>query len=277
MCRMRPNLMRATCLQMTLHQGDRPEALKDFIMCDGRLSHLTIHRIDSHLQTVFRVPAYVARDGTRIVSKWSPNKGIVLASASVVEELLCQVCLGICGLGHDQQPAGILVNAVYKSNGRVIGVKVFVVAQVPSQSIDQCTTIVAAPRMHHKTCRLVDDKQGIILIDDIKGQVLGDDFPVALGVVKDKGDDVACLDLVIAFDGFVVGPDASCLSSLLYAVAAGAGHVVHQELIDADGALPLVHLNAPMLVALIRLFLQKRVVKFVIKQYVFQLFNVLTF
>ena len=83
-------------------------------------------------------------------------------------------------------------------------------------------------------------------------------------MVEDKRNDVASLYFVVTFDGLVVRADASSLSCLLYAVTAGAGHMVHEELIDANRGLSLVHLDAPMLV-LLWLLLQKLIVE----QYVF--------
>ena len=139
---------------------------------------------------------------------------------------------------------------MHKADGRVVRVELLVVAEMPGEGIDQRAAVVAAAGMHHEARRFVDDEQGLILVDNIEGDVLWDDFPVALRVVQDERDDVAGLYLVVALDGLVAGMDCTRLGCLLYAVAAGAGHVVHQELIDADGRLPLVHLNAPMLVAL---------------------------
>ena len=122
--------------------------------------------------------------------------------------------------------------------------------------------------MDDKAGGFVDDEQGVVLIDNVERNVFGYNFPVALRVVQDERDDVAGLHLVVALDGLVAGMDCACLGCLLYAVAAGAGHVVHQELIDADGTLSLVNLYAPMLVLFLTLFK-----KVVIKQYVFLLFR----
>ena len=265
-----PDLMRTTCFQMALYQCDRPEALQHFIMSDGRFAHLTIHWIDIHLQSVFCVSAYIARYSSLVVAKGAPDKCIVLASAGMVKELLCQMCLGIGSLGNDQQPACVLVDAVHQAYGRVVRVEVLIVAQMPRQSVDQCAAIVAATGMHHQARWLVDDEQDLIFIDNIEGQVLGNDFPIALGMIQDECDDVARLDLVVALDGLVVGPDATRLCCFLYAVAAGAGYVIHQELIDADGALPLIHFYAPMLMLFLRDFLQQLII---VEQYVFHALN----
>ena len=251
-----PDLMRPSCLKMTFHERDRPEALQHLIMSDGRFAHLTVHWIDIHLQSVFCMSAYIARYGSLVVGKGAPDKCIVLASAGMVEELLCQMCLGVGSLGNDQQPACILVDAMHQAYSRVVRVEVLIVAQMPRQSVDQCAAIVAATGMHHQARWLVDDEQDLIFIDNIEGQVLGNDLPIALGMIQDECDDVARLDLVVALDGLVVGPDATRLCCFLYAVAAGAGHVIHQELIDADGALTLVNFDTPMLV-LFRLFLRE--------------------
>ena len=168
--------------------------------------------------------------------------------------------LCLCGLCHNQQSAGVLVYAVNQAHGGVVGVISGKVPQMPSDGVDQRAAVVAASGVYHQACRLVDDHQLVVFINNVQGNVFGDDFPVALWTVKHKGDDITGLDLVVALYGVSVGADAAGFGSLLYAVAAGVGHVVHQELVHSGYVLTLVRHNAPMLVLLGRsafFFLQK--------------------
>ena len=173
------------------------------------------------------MPAYVARNGALVVSKRSPDECIIFALRSVVEELLAKTCLGIRRFGNNQKTTGILIYTMNQTDCRVIGVKTFVIAQMPSKSIDKRPTIITTTGMHDKTCRFVNDEQSIILVNNIKRQILRNDFPITLRMVKNKRNDVACLNLIIALDWLVVCSYASCLGCLLYAVTTGSRHVVH--------------------------------------------------
>ena len=162
---------------------------------------------------------------------------------------------------------------MHKSYGWVIRVEALIVAKMPGQSVDECAAVIAATRMHDESCRLVDDEQDIILIDNVERNVLGNDFPVALRMVEDKRDDVASLYLVVALDGLVVRTDASCLGSFLNAIATRARHVIHEELIHTDRILAFVNFYAPMLEAILLPFAfirRERIFQqLIVEQYVF--------
>ena len=119
---------------------------------------------------------------------------------------------------------------------------------MPGQGVHQCPGEVAASGMHHQTCRFVHDQQVIVLVDYVQGDVLRNDFPVALRTVEHQGDDIVGLDLVVALYGPSVHLYESSLGSLLDAVAAGVAQVVHQELVHAHWALSLVGHHAAVLI-----------------------------
>ena len=85
----------------------------------------------------------------------------------LVEELLAKVGLRVRCLGYHEQSAGVLVYTVYESHLRVVGVESRQVSQVPCHGIDERAMEVAGSRMHHQPCWLVDNHQGLVLIDNI--------------------------------------------------------------------------------------------------------------
>ena len=188
----------------------------------------------------------------------------------MIEELLRQVCLRICSLCYDQESARVFIDSMHQSDCRVVGVESLIITKMPGNCINQSAFVVAATGMHHKTCRLIDDKQDFVFIDNIEWQIFRNDFPIALRMVEDKRDDVASLYLIVALDGLVVCSDASCFSSFLDAVATRSRHVIHEELIDANRALTFIYLDTPMLVLFRKFFLK---FKLIVKQYVFLQFG----
>ena len=52
---------------------------------------------------------------------------------------------------------------------------------MPRQCVHQRACVIAVPRVYHKAGRLVDDENRIVLIHDIKGDILGDDLEFEIG------------------------------------------------------------------------------------------------
>ncbi len=78
--------------------------------------------------------------------------------------------------GNDKQTGCVLVNTMDKPKSRIANIIIRIVAEMPCESIDKRTRIVSVTGMHHKSGRFVDDEQRIILIHDVKRDILRDDF-----------------------------------------------------------------------------------------------------
>ena len=74
--------------------------------------------------------------------------------------------------------------------------------------------------MHHHARRLVDDHQLVVLIHDVKRNVLRHDARVVLRLVEHQGDYVLGAHLVVALYRRAIDVDGSSVGGLLYAVAA---------------------------------------------------------
>ena len=104
--------------------------------------------------------------------------------------------------------------------------------------------------MHHHARRLVDHHQVFILIDHVERYVLRLDGRIVVRTVEHQRDDVSRAYLIIIFNGCAVHVDEARVGGLLYAVAAGVGLMLGQELVDAHRLLPAVHLYAEVLIQL---------------------------
>jgi len=97
-------------------------------------------------------------------------------------------------------------------------------------------------------CRLVDDHQYLIFVDDIQRNGLGDDLELMLGTAQLKGDDVEGLDAVVALDGLVADEDIPSVKRLLDATTTATRHACSQILVDAHRRLPLVSYDTEVLI-----------------------------
>ena len=75
--------------------------------------------------------------------------------------------------GHHQQTAGILIDAVYDAGADRAADAGQLPGTVVKQCIDESAVRVAGGRVNHHALRLVDHQQVIILVHNIKRNVLG--------------------------------------------------------------------------------------------------------
>jgi len=123
-----------------------------------------------------------------------------------------------------------------------------IILQVVRECIDQRAGIVAVPRVDDEPCRLVDDHQYLIFVDDIQRNGLGDDLELMLGTAQLKGDDVEGLDAVVALDGLVADEDIPSVKRLLDATTTATRHASSQILVDAHRRLSLVSYDTEVLI-----------------------------
>ena len=109
--------------------------------------------------------------------------------------------------------------------------------------------------MYYHARRFVDDHQGIVFIDNIEWYFLRLDCRIVLWSVEHECDDIPRLNLVIAFNWFLVDMYKTSISSLLNTISTGVLQFFEHELIHPEWHLALVHSDAVMLVK--RLFLQR--------------------
>ena len=117
------NLMGTARFQHTLHQGGITETFQHLVMSNRRLAYSAVRIEDLHTEAVFRITADIAFYATFIFYNVAPNERIVTAMGSLVEELLTQCGLCRRSLCHNEQSAGIFINAMHQAHFRIIGIK----------------------------------------------------------------------------------------------------------------------------------------------------------
>ena len=104
--------------------------------------------------------------------------------------------------------------------------------------------------MHHQSGGFVDDHQVLILIDDIKGDILGDDVVVVSRTIHHHGNHFARLHLVAALHRLSVGHHIAHVGCPLDAVARRVHDALAKKLIDSHRCLSLIDHHAEVFVQL---------------------------
>ena len=152
--------------------------------------------------------------------------------------------------GYDEQSGRVFVDTVHESQAGVVGVVIRQVAEVVGQGVDQRAGVVAVSRMDNKTRRLIDHQQVLVLINDIEGNILRDDFEGVPRTRHDDRDHVARLHPVVVLYRHPVHSHVACIGSQLDAVAARMWQTVGQKLVDADRCLLFIGRKTEMFVCL---------------------------
>ena len=88
------------------------------------------------------------------------------AGAAVVGELRRQAAMRAVVLGHDQQPARVLVEPVHDARPPHAADAGQAVAAMGDERVDQRAALMPGGRMHDEPGRLVDDDEVVVLVDD---------------------------------------------------------------------------------------------------------------
>ena len=107
-----PDLMGTPRLKDTFYQCDKAISFEHLIMGDGWLAYLRVGREHLHPQTVFRITSDITLYTPLILYEVTPHQSIIATMSGLVEELFTQRSLGIWRLGHDEQSAGVFIDAM---------------------------------------------------------------------------------------------------------------------------------------------------------------------
>ena len=157
-----------------------------------------------------------------ILFKGAVHHSAVLPGEGVGLNLLRQAGVGKVVFRHNQQAAGVLVNAVNDSRpGHAVDAGEGVAA-VGQQRVDQCALLVARSGMDHHALGLVHHQQVAVLVDHLQGDGLGAHLQRAhLGKLHQNL--VPWLELGAFGEGLPPAGDAPVFYKVLHG---GAGHVL---------------------------------------------------
>ena len=244
------DLVGAAGLEAALDEGDVSEALDDLVVGDGSLARAAVGE-DGHDEAVLGIAADVALDGAFVVGEVAPDEGAVTAVDAVFEEVGGQFHLGDLRLGHNHDAGGVLVDAVDEQGLDGLAVGGGLSAEVPEQGVDEGAVEVAEGGVDDHAGGLVDHDEVVVLIDDVDGDVLGEERERTRRVRQQDADDVVGVDAVVLLLGLAVDDDAAGARGLLHAVARRVGQQVREVPVHAYQLGAVVHDEAEMLVQLL--------------------------
>src|ERR1700730_8002723 len=208
---MDPQLMRASRLQAACEQArnrlpvDAAIAFEHLPMADRGATVCTHGHAIAHMGMA---PDRLL-DGAAGALRPSPDESKVAAAqrpgTAVVGELPAQRAVGAVGLGHDQETARVLVEAVHDAGAFLAANAGEGWAAMSNQRIDQRARPVAGGGMDDEPGGLVDDEELVVLVHDVQRDILRRDFGVRRGR-NGEANAVAGVDAIagIADGGAVV-------------------------------------------------------------------------
>ena len=241
------DLVGAPGFEDALDDVDVGEAFEDAPVGDGGLAVGAVGEA-CHDFAVAEVAPDVPGDGAGVGVEVAPAYGDVAAGGGFVEELGGEAGFCLLGFGDDEEPGGVFVDAVDEPGTGVAGVEEGVAAEVPCEGMDEGARPMPEGGVDDHAGGLVDDEQGVVLVEDVEGDVFGDDAVFAAGVCHDEGDEVAGAHFVAGTDGRAVDEDVACVGGFLYLGTGGVGEAGEEEFVDAEGGLPRLDFDAVVLV-----------------------------
>src|SRR4030095_671381 len=109
---MYPDLVRATCFQLTLNQGNIAESLQYFVMGDRFLSIFSI-RISVEYFPEALMTANMSVNRSAILFKVAPGEGYIMSLHGMIEELFGETGNGAFSFCKDHEATRILVYSMH--------------------------------------------------------------------------------------------------------------------------------------------------------------------
>ena len=168
-----PDLMGAARLEAAFQQGELAQPLQHLVAGVGVLGVRLGGRVDRHFFAVGLAAAKVCFHKALVLRKAAVDHRLVGALHAVHRHLLGKADVGGVVLCHHQQAAGVLINAVDDAgthHSADAGKAVFAMVK---QGVNKGSVGISRRRMHNHSLRLIDHQKIIVLVNYIKGYVLG--------------------------------------------------------------------------------------------------------
>ena len=146
----------------------RLETLQHVVM----RARLAARCLDGHLQGRRRVerPIGSVDDALICVERGRAPVRCSVRPMLVSRQLIDQVCMGVRRASDHQEARGVLVQSMDDSwSHRIAGAGRDEVGKAVDQSRNERVVDVSGPRVHHQPRRFVDHDDGIVFVDDGKG------------------------------------------------------------------------------------------------------------
>ena len=182
--------------------------------------------------------AEVGEDGAEGLGGDALGEGEVELGCFACRELFGEGLLGAVGFGGDDAAGGVFVEAVDDAGSFDAADAGELAGAVEEESVDEGAVGVTGGGVDDEADGFVDDEEFVVLVDDVEGDVLGEDFGgVRFGDFD--GDDVAGGNVVFGFGGEVVEEDVPGLQKGLDARPREFGEMGGEKNVEAFANLVL--------------------------------------
>ena len=257
---MHTNLVRSTRLQTALHKRNIAIAAQHLVVGYGVLTIRAIGK-DIHLQPILGATADISCNSALVLGDIAPYECHIAAIDGVVEKLLGKRGVSPLILGYNQQSRCILVDTMHQSRTGVALGEHRQILKVVRQGVHQRTAMVAHTGVNDHTRLLVYYNDVVILVDNVKRDILRHNLLLTAGIGQDDRYLVEGLNLVARLLRLAIYKDVLAIGSRLNTVARGVFKAYCKILIEAHHRLPLIDRYGEVFVHLIalvrRLLLQK--------------------
>ena len=206
-----PNLVGPARFQVAADVGIAPVALDHLPVGYGGLG---IALGDAHLLPIRRVPPNGGIHGAAVLFQIAADNGLVGPRHGVVFQLRGQDRVGQVIFGNGQKSGGVLINPVDNAWAQLPIDAGKAVSHGIEKTVHQGVVLVPRRRVDHQTLGLVDDRQILVLVDNVQLHLSGYHVD-GLGIRNRQGDFVPGLQAVIFFGRSAVQTHISVGNQLL--------------------------------------------------------------
>ena len=174
MSHMDPDLVRAAGFQPTFHIGIATETLQYFHMGDGLFACRRLYH--SHSFPISRIPSDITLNCQSILWNDTITNSLITAYDSMRTELFGDRT--VCGIifTHDDGTSCILIDPVYDSGTKNSVDSAQRAMAMVENSIDEGAIRMAGRRMNDHVFGLIHDKDIVVLIQNVKRNILRDRY-----------------------------------------------------------------------------------------------------
>ena len=160
------DLMRAACYQVNVQQSAVTALLYQLPLCHGAAAI----RPGRHFLAVFEAAADGQVDLTAFPLHMPGDQGQIVFFHLALRQLPAERHVGLIVLGHQQQPACVLIQAMYDA-GAALAADAGEIVQPVEQRVDQRACLIAVGGVYHHAAGLDNKGKRFIFIQQGEGNI----------------------------------------------------------------------------------------------------------
>ena len=114
--------------------------------------------------------------------------------------------MGLCfgRFCNHQQPRRVFVDTVYQSQPGIVYIVVGRIPEIVGQSVYQCAAVISVSRVYDQSGRFVYHQHGVVLIHNIEGYILWDNFEFVAWAIHHDRNNIERFHPIVRFHGLPI-------------------------------------------------------------------------